>query len=130
MGGGWNVISQVIRAIGARLFDILVGFAFLYVANLLLDPAPIGAALAWSLGTVFFWLRGSRAMWHAAAGILAGALLGAAWHVFVHLAGRSPVPAEGQVMHVLMDATVGLLVGGLAVAASLGRHLSRQRRAA
>ena len=39
-----------------------------------------------------------------------------------------PVPVEGQVIHMLLDTAVSLLVGGPAVAASLGRHLSRQRR--
>ena len=69
---------QVIKAIGDRLFDILVGAAVLYVANLLLDPAPIGAALAWSFGLLLFWLRGSHSLWHASAGVLTGAVLAAA----------------------------------------------------
>jgi len=114
------------KAIGGRMFDILAGVAVLWVANLLLNPVPFVAALAWTLGLLLFWLLGSRSLWWASVGLFSGVALGATVHLFTHHTGHSAVPPEGPFMHVLWDATTGLTVGLLAFAASLGRQLWRE----
>lgn len=117
------------QTIGGSAFDILVGIAVLWVANLMLDPVPLAAALAWALGLLAFWLRGSRSLRPASAGLVGGVALGTAVHLIVHVSGRSAPPSEGPFLHVLLDAAIGLAVGALALAASLGRHLWREHRA-
>lgn len=128
-GGERQETSQVMQTIGGRVFDILVGIVVLWAANLFLNPVPLAAALAWSLGLLLFWLRDSHSLWATSVGLLIGVALGAAVHLVTHLFGRSIVPPEGPFIHVLLDAGIGLAVGALALAASLGRHLWHERRA-
>jgi len=116
------------KTIGDRVFSVLVGVVVLGMANLWLDPVPLAAALAWALGLLLFWTRQSPSLWPAVAGLLGGATLGAIVHLLTHLGGRSPPPAEGLAVHVLFDAALGVMVGALALAASLGRHLWRRMR--
>ena len=108
------------------MFNILAGVAALWVANFLLNPVPLAAALAWALGLLLFWLLGSRSLRWASVGVLSGVALGATVHLSAHHTGRSAVPPEGLFMHVLWDATIGLTVGLIALAASLGRLLWRE----
>lgn len=110
------------HAIGGRMFDVLIGIAALWFANLMLKPAPLAAALAWGIGLLFFWLRSSRSLWAALAGLLSGVALGSALHLVAHVSGRSTVPPGSLFSHLLLEAGIGFSVGALALAASLGRR--------
>ncbi len=106
--------------------DAIPGLAILVVANVLLDPVPLTALLAWALGLALCWIAASRPIIAAVIGSIAGAALGAVLHFFVHDSGRSPAPVEGLPEHLLLDAGTGLLCGIAALAAGIGRHLWRK----
>lgn len=107
------------------LIDVVLGIAVLAVANAILDPVPLLAVIAWAAGILMFCVTRSRSLRWTSIGFVAGALVGAAHHLFVHSTGRSTPPPEGIYIHLLDDAIVGALCAALALTASVGRHWRR-----
>lgn len=105
--------------LAGRVLEALIGIAVLYLANRWLDPVPLAAATAWAAGLLLVWFNRAPPLRPAATGLVAGALLGAAIHYYVHWSGRSTAPAEGLSAHLLTDAAIGLAIGALALAAAM-----------
>ncbi len=95
----------------ARITAVGVGLSGLYVAHALLNPAPLPA-----LGVVLAGLS-AYALGAAARGLLwsalAGCLLASVAHAYSHVAEARVLSVRDTVGHVLMDALLGLAIGGV-----------------
>jgi len=94
--------------------------AVLWLADRLLEPLPVTAVTATLGGLVgLAGARDHRAR-RATAGLVAGVLAGATYHLWVHASGRSTAPDEGLIPHLLVEAGVGLGVAFAALGAFTG----------
>jgi hypothetical protein len=118
----WRGTSAAMTTLISCIVDVILGLAVLAIANIILEPVPLVAAVSWGLGLLLFCLARSHALGWASVGFIAGALLGTANHLFIHLTDRSTVPPEGVYVHALGDAALGVLCGVVALAASVPRH--------
>jgi hypothetical protein len=83
----------------------------LWLADLVFQPVPLPAGGVVAGGLLGAWLsRGSVWRW-VAGGAALGLVAGMAFHLYVHLTGGSPAPAEGLAAHLIVDGFKGLAVG-------------------
>jgi hypothetical protein len=97
----------------------IVALLLLFLADRVLEPVPVPAATAVIGGLIGLWLGLTvRWLW-LSLGVIAGLVVGAGFHLYVHMTGQSPPPPEGLAAHLAVDGGIGLVVALLVVVATV-----------
>ncbi len=116
----------------ARIIAAGVGLAGLYVANAILDPAPLPVLGVVVAGLLAYVLGASRRalLWS----VFAGCVIASVVHAYSHASEGRVESVAAVAGHVLAEAALGLLVGaallwiGHALGSSMPSTLGRPRR--
>lgn len=90
------------------IISIVVSLILLIVANYLMQPVPLSAALAVLGGMVLRFFNKSRLGLSLA--MLLGMFCAMAWHYYQHNSGQSTAPVEGLLWHLFSDGLIGYVV--------------------